>query len=177
MREGTSMTADIEFLTIYCEICLGVTAFFAIVATLRQTLGEALTPYQYLITRYFIDVGLLTIVVCIASLGIYATVDDNALAWQALSWMLFVGSGIYQIHYLIRRMALRPRPPGSKTAIFVMLSSLVAWLNLGSVLFGIATIPVPVAAVILLVTTLTGMIAVFLIFVGSFMKVTPGESH
>jgi hypothetical protein len=47
------MSTGFEFLTIYSEICLGTTAFFAIVATLRQTLGESLTEYQYLITRFF----------------------------------------------------------------------------------------------------------------------------
>jgi len=47
------MVADIEFLSIYSEICLGTVAFMAIVATLRQTLGESLTAYQYLITRFY----------------------------------------------------------------------------------------------------------------------------
>ena len=48
------MVADIEFLTIYAEICLGTVAFMAIVATLRQTFGESLTAYQYLITRFLL---------------------------------------------------------------------------------------------------------------------------
>ena len=40
------MVADIEFLTIYSEMVLGTVAFMAIVATLRQTLGESLTAYR-----------------------------------------------------------------------------------------------------------------------------------
>jgi hypothetical protein len=37
------MVANIEFLSIYPQICQGMVTFMAIVATLRQTLGESLT--------------------------------------------------------------------------------------------------------------------------------------
>jgi len=165
------MNADISFLEIYVEICLGTTAFFAIVATLKQSLGEPLSPYQYLITRYFIDCGLLITIIVIAGLGIHATQNDSDLAWQAMSWLLMLGSGAYQMLYLKKRIALKPRPPSSKTAIIVMFSSLLAWLNLGFALAGVNPMSIPSAAVTLLVVSMAGFVAVFLIFIGSFMKI------
>ncbi|MEH6516946.1 MAG: hypothetical protein V7742_09700 [Halioglobus sp.] len=169
------MIADIEFLTIFAEIYLGMTAFFAIVATLRQTLGEALTPYQYLITRYFLEAGLLTTAVTIAALGVAATQQDDFLGWQALAWMLAIGSIVWQASYLSRRRALRPPPPSSKTAAILMVSVSVLWLNLVLVLSGINPMSIATAATALLVTNLAGSIAVFLIFVGSFMKINEVE--
>lgn len=170
------MNADIEFLEIFAEICLGMTAFFAIVSTLRQTFGESLTPYQYLITRYFLEAGLLTTAVTLAALGVGATQQNDLLGWQALAWMLTIGSIIFQASYLKRRMALQPPPPSSKTAIIVMTVTLLVWLNLGLVLLGINPMSIATAAVALLMTTLAGSIAVFLIFVGSFMKINEVES-
>ena len=170
------MNADIEFLTIFAEIYLGLTAFFAIVATLRQTLGEALTPYQYLVTRYFLEAGLLTTAVTITALGVAATQQDDLLAWRTLAWMLTIGSIVFQFSYLGRRRKLQPPPPSSKTAIIVMGGTFLVWLNLALVLLGINPMPIATAAVALLVTTLAGSIAVFLIFVGSFMMIHEVES-
>ena len=170
------MSVDIDFLTIYAEIYLGMTAFFAIVATLRQTLGEFITPYQYLITRFFLEAGLATTAVTIAALGVAAIQQDDSLGWQALAWMLAIGSIVFQTSYLNRRRALQPPPPSSKTAIVVMTCSFLAWLNLVFALPGINPMSITAAAVVLLVTTMAASIAVFLIFVGSFMKIGEVES-
>jgi len=161
------MNADIEFLTIFSEICLGTTAFFAIVATLRQTLGEALTDYQYLITRYFIDVGLMLVFVSIAGMAVYAISDSHALAWQVMAWGNAIAAGTYIPYYLARRRKVIT--PGSKTAVFVMVLSFASWVNVVLALLGIG-LPIPTAAMLHFVLTYACMLLVFVIFIGSFMK-------
>ncbi len=165
------MNSGIEFLEIYAEICLGMTAFFAIVATLRQTLGESLTPYQYLITRFFLEVGLLSTMMALAGLWVSATQQDDALAWKILAWIALITSMTFQIHYLRRRAKLQPPPPSSKTALAVTIVGVIMWFNLGSVLIGPNPMSIPTAAGALLMTNLASSVAVFLIFVGSFMEV------
>ena len=76
MENGT------DFLTIYAEIVLGSVAFMAIVATLRQTLGEPLTEYQYLITRYFVDVGLLHVIQALVAIALFSTISDTDRVWE-----------------------------------------------------------------------------------------------
>ena len=169
------MNADIEFLTIYTEICLGMTAFFAIVATLRQTLGESLTPYQYLITRFFLEVGLLSTMMALTAIWIGATQQDDALAWKSLAWMVLIVLITYQVSYLRRRATLQPPPPSSKTALAVTVGGFLVWLNLGTVLAGMNPMSIPTAAGAALMSNLASSVAVFLIFVRSFMTIDEAE--
>jgi len=164
------MNADIEFLTIFAEICLGTTAFFAIIATLRQTLGESLTGYQYLITRYFIDVGLTLVFISIAGIAAYAIGQSNSLAWQVIAWSQVVSGIFYTPYYFAKRRKVTA--PSSKTALLVSFLSLASWLNVMLVLSGLSELPLPTAAMFYFVSTFAGLILVFVIFIGSFMNIT-----
>ena len=163
------MNADIEFLTIFAEICLGTTAFFAIVATLRQTLGESLTDYQYLITRYFIDVGLMLVFLSIAGMAVYAVSESHAVAWEVIAWGEAVCITAYIPYYFAKRRKVIT--PSSKTALLVMLLSLASWVNLVLALSGLSEISLPTAAMLHFILTYACMLLVFVIFIGSFMRV------
>lgn len=139
----------------------------AIVATLRQTLGESLTAYQYLITRFFIDVGLVLVFVSVAGQGIFSIYPDAALVWQLMAWMLLAYYTFYLPYYLRRRSKLNV--PRTITATAVVIATAVSSTNLVLALFGITSVIVSAAVVIHLVICLGSMVGIFLVFVGSFM--------
>jgi hypothetical protein len=161
------MVANIEFLSIYSEICLGTVAFMAIVATLRQTLGESLTAYQYLITRFFIDVGLVLVFVSVAGQGIFSIYPDAAMVWKLMAWMLLGYYAFYLPYYLRRRSKLNV--PRTITATAVVVATAVSSTNLVLSVFGITPIIISAAVVVHLVICLGSLVGIFLVFVGSFM--------
>jgi hypothetical protein len=161
------MVADIEFLTIYSEMVLGTVAFMAIVATLRQTLGESLTAYQYLITRFFIDVGLVLVFISVAGLGIFSIYPHPALVWNLMAWMLLAYYTFYLPYYLSRRRKLNV--PRTITATAVVIATAISSTNLVLAVFGLIPVIVSAAVVIHMVVCLGSMVGIFLVFVGSFM--------
>jgi hypothetical protein len=163
------MDAGIGFLEIYAEICLGTVAFMAIVATLRQTLGESLTAYQYLITRFFIDVGLVQVLVAISGLATFAISQHANLTWQVMSWMLIANFVFYLPYYLYKRSKVAPER--SVPAIVIIISIGASSLNLILVAFDISQMPLSSAVLINLVVILAALVLTFFIFVGSFMSV------
>jgi hypothetical protein len=171
------MNADIQYLTIFAEIALGMTAFFAIVATLRQSLGDPLSPYQYLITRFFLETGILTTLLTLGALGVATVLQDEEQGWRFLAWSLIVVTAGWQVSYLKRRGALHPAPPSSKTAFGVMVSGFMGYSLLLTVMLGSGAMSIPAATVFLLMINMIGMTTVFFIFVGSFMKVDVEESE
>lgn len=168
------MSSGIEFLTIYAEICLGTTAFFAIVATLRQTLGESLTEYQYLIMRFFVDTGLQLVVISIIGLAVFSFDTGGELSWQIMAYLILIANCFYTPYYFARRSKVDA--PSSRIAVLVTVMIVLPWINLMLVVFGLSQMPLPIAVLVSLVTIFTSKIAVFLIFIGSFMRVTPVKS-
>ena len=168
------MDASIDFLNIYSEICLGTVAFMAIVATLRQTFGEELTSYQYLITRFFMDVGLVLIFVSISGLGFFAIYQNAAMAWVLMAWMHVIFYTFYLPYYLNKRR--KTEVERTSIAVAVIVSTGASFINLVLAVFGLSPILLPAAVVLHLVVALGALVGTFLIFVGSFMKFEEGKS-
>jgi hypothetical protein len=168
------MSAAIDFLDIYSEICLGTVAFMAIVATLRQTFGEELTSYQYLITRFFIDVGLVLVFVSMSGLGFFAIYQDVAMTWVLMAWMHIIFYAIYLPYYLNKRR--KTEVERTSIAVAVIVSTGTSFINLVLAVFGVSSMLLPAAVVLHLVVALGALVLTFLIFVGSFMKFDKGNS-
>jgi hypothetical protein len=141
----------------------------AIVATLRQTLGDALTPYQYLITRYFIDVGLIQVMVSLSGIALISYLGDEALSWFLMSWMLLITIGLYFPYYLSRRT--RINAPWSLTPVVVTIGTLVIYINLALSLTAMTQVSLRSAVVIFLMWAFFSMVFIFLTFIGTFMKI------
>ncbi len=141
----------------------------AIVATLRQTLGDALTPYQYLITRYFIDVGLMQVMVSLSGIALISYLGDEALSWFLMSWMLLITIGLYFPYYLSRRT--RINAPWSLTPVVVTIGTLVIYINLVLSLTAMTQVSLRSAVVIFLMWAFFSMVFIFLTFIGTFMKI------
>lgn len=168
------MVADIEFLSIYSEMVLGTVAFMAIVATLRQTLGEPLTAYQYVITRFFIDVGLVLVFISVSGLGVYSVYQDIDMAWKWMSWMCLGYYAFYVPHWL--KMRMKVDEPPSVTAIAVIVATAASSISLILAVFSMSNMSISTAVVLHMVVCLGSMVGVFLIFVGSFMHFEEGKS-
>jgi hypothetical protein len=161
--------ASIEFLTIYAEICLGTVAFMAIVATLRQTTGGSLSAYQYLITRYFVDVGLIHLVVALSGIALISFYGDETAAWRIMAWLIIAINGFYVPYYIAKRR--RINAPWSLTPITMTAGAVATYINIVLSLAGVTEISIPSAVATLLTWALVSMVGIFLVFLGTFMKV------
>lgn len=163
------MGAGIEFLTIYTEICLGTVAFMTIVATLKQTFGESLSAYQYLITRYFVDVGLIQFALALVGIGLLSFYGDEAAAWRIMGWLIVILMGFYIPYYIVKRS--RIHAPWSLTPVVTTISAILFYANVVVSLLGLSSIPVPSAVTAFLICALISMVSIFLVFLGTFMKI------
>ena len=140
-----------------------------IVATLKQTFGESLTAYQYLITRYFVDVGLLQFALALIGIGLLSFYGDDAAAWRIMGWLIIILMGVYIPYYISKRR--RINAPWSVTPIVTTLSAIGFYMNMLWSLLGFSSVPVPSAVTAFLICALISMVSIFLVFLGTFMKI------
>ena len=56
---------NIDFIFALLQTYVAFIAFATIVATLRQSFGTPLTPFQYILFRFFVESGLLHVILSI----------------------------------------------------------------------------------------------------------------
>jgi hypothetical protein len=139
----------------------------AIVATLQQTSGKPLNAYQYLITRYIIDVGLIQIVVSLLGIGLLSFYGDEAASWRIMAWVIIVSIGFYLPYYIRKRRIINA--PWSVTPTAMTLGAVVAYCNIALSLLDVTAISVTASVVIFLIWAFLSMVTIFLVFLGSFM--------
>ena len=96
------METNIEFLYLYTEVTIAFVAFATIVATLRQAFGNRLTPFQYLIFRMFVEVGLLLVFMAMIPVAIFHLFSDELIVWRVSTYLIIV-SILIELPFHIRR--------------------------------------------------------------------------
>jgi hypothetical protein len=163
-----------DFLELYIEIMLGAVAFMTVVATLRQTLGKPMPPYQYLVVRFLVEVGLSHVFLAMAALGLaYSALPDSV----ALKWTVYAFAGFtspYLLFYIYRRT--RRKAPTPFIILLVMLGYISMVITLLLSALGLYVTPSIEVIVVYLLWVFLAHIVIFFVFLGTFFRMAEASS-
>jgi hypothetical protein len=162
------MSTGLDALYLYAEIVIAFVAFAAIVATLRQSLGTKLTPLQYILFRWFVEVALLLVFVSFTVIVLASVIAPEALAWKYSTCFIVVAIPTYLFSYLRRRAKLEIAMPASSK--FVSVGYALASLFLISTLTGWTWAPSINAILIFFTWSLACLFIVFIQFLALFIE-------
>ena len=168
------MDANTDFLILFAEVSIAFVAFTTIVATLRQTISGALRPLQYLLFRFFVDVGLMHFLVALIPVGLMYIVPDETDVWRITNYFILVFTVFYMPNYIARRRRIdAPVPLLSLTVmvgytIFVLMTVITAT--------EIFWPPSLTTTTLFLLWRMGSNAAIFGLFLGSFVTVADDGS-
>ena len=161
------MEANLDTLAVLANVTISFVAFAAIIATLKRTLGERLTPLQRLLIRWFTESG--TLVVSIELLPLVLAgfwQDEVTIARYSIFYSLFV-SLVYIIFYIRRRLLIKaPTPVAS---VFVIIGYVI-WLPILA-LAGAGFVFQPSLAIVVAYSfwALAAAVVIFITFLATFV--------
>jgi len=113
------METHLDTLTVLAEVTIAFVAFAAIVATLRRTFGENLSPFQELLIHFFTETGMMGVSVALLPLVLAGFWQDELpVARYTILYTLAV-SFAYLISYIRRRTKIQAPTP--LPSLFVMI--------------------------------------------------------
>ena len=113
------MEQNLDTLTVLAEVTIAFVAFAAIIATLRRTFGEQLSPFQRLLIHFFTETGMLAVSIELMPLilaGFWQ--DELSVARYTIIYTLVAGCA-YLISYIRRRTKIQAPTP--LPSLFVMI--------------------------------------------------------
>ena len=121
------METSLSTLTILAEVTIGFVAFATIVASLRVTLGEELTPFQKLLVQFFTVSGMFTVSVVLLPLVLAGFWQDEVLVARYTVFYALTFSSVYLVYHVRRRLDIKAPTP--LPSLFVMIGTGI-WLPL-----------------------------------------------
>ncbi len=100
------METNLDTLTVLAEVTIAFVAFAAIVATLRRTFGEQLSPFQRLLTRWFIETGMLAVSIQLLPLVLAGFWQNEVTVARYSIFYTLIVSLAYLIYYIRRRIII-----------------------------------------------------------------------
>jgi hypothetical protein len=119
------METNLDTLTVLAEVTIAFVAFAAIIATLRRTFGEQLSPFQRLLIRWFIETGLLTVSIELLPLVLAGFWRNEVTVARYSIFYTLIVSLAYFIYYIRRRIIIKAPIP--LASLLVMIGSAI-WL-------------------------------------------------
>lgn len=163
------MQSSIEFLSLYSEVTIAYVAFMAIVATLRHSFGERLSAFQYLLVRFFVEVGLIHVLLSMLAVALFHALESELLVWRIVTYGNLATAAFYLPYYVRRRRRAQSGiPPGS---LFVMVGYAVAVLVMAATTLERWWAPSLLTVSLYYMWVAVGNVIVFFIFLGSFLRV------
>lgn len=133
-------------LAILAEVTTGFVAFSAIVASLRVTLGERLTPFQNLLVHFFTESGMLSVSIALLPLVLGGFWSDASTVGLYSVLYALVSDFTYLAFYVRRRLQIHAPTP--LPSLMVMIGYAAWMIVLLAALVGIywkATLPLVAA--------------------------------
>ncbi len=169
--------ANIDFIFALLQTYVEFIAFATIVATLRQSFGKPLTPFQYLLFRFFVESGLLHVILLLVPVFLYNIYGDVAMVWEITTGFVIVVPFFYAVNYLSRRRKVPGVHTPASTVLVIVGYAAFMLFNL-SILLG--DFPVDFAASMLFepsvftvslyfMWSMVAVVLVFLTFLGTFI--------
>ncbi len=119
------METNLDTLTVLAEVTIAFVALAAIVATLRRTFGEQLSPFQRLLIRWFIETGMLAVSIQLLPLVLAGFWQNEVTVARYSIFYSLIVSLAYLIHYIRRRIIIKAPTP--LASLLVMIGSAI-WL-------------------------------------------------
>ena len=164
------MEVDINIINLLVQTNIAFVAFATIVATLSQTFGKKLKPYQYMLFRFFVDVGLLHVLQMVIVAMLYSVFNGHEKIWLYSAVMISVMTPIYMMNYLHRRRKIKdmltPRISKFVTIGFVGFVGFT-WCTV----IGVGPKPSLLTISSYYVWSLWGVVTIFLYFLGTFIDI------
>jgi hypothetical protein len=163
------LETNIEVLYLYTEVFVAYIAFATIVATLRQAFGKLLTPFQYLLFRFFVDSGLIHVVIALLTISLVTVIENELMAWRISTYTIVISVSIYLPSYLIRRRKLNMVMPISSKIVAVGYGCFIPYMIVtASELFWLPSLATTLTY---LIWAIMSNILVFVQFLSTFVEV------
>jgi len=168
------MDNPLDALIVLAEVLAAFVAFAVIVASLRVTFGEKLTPFQSLLVHFFTESGMLATSFALLAIVLYQFWPDELRVATITTWYAFVMILVYWVSYLRRRRKINaPTPLLSLLNIILW----VVWIAiLGVTLTKIYWLPSLALVAALTLWGLFSAAMIFISFLSSFINANSSES-
>ncbi len=113
------METHLDTLTVLAEVTIAFVAFAAIIATLRRTFGEKLSPFQRLLIHFFTETGMLAVSIELMPLVLAGFWQDELSVARYTIIFTLAASFAYLISYIRRRTKIQAPTP--LPSLFVMI--------------------------------------------------------
>ncbi|NNE57455.1 MAG: hypothetical protein HKN36_05045 [Hellea sp.] len=114
------MIDNIDYLFALLNTYVAFIAFATIVATLRQSFGTPLTQFQYILFRFFVESGLLHVILLLVPIMLFNLYADNPKIWWWSTLCVVVVPLGYVPSYLYRRSQVKNKvTPWSSKAVTI----------------------------------------------------------
>jgi len=118
MEDSILLQHEIDTLILLVEVIVAFVAFSSIVASVKMTMGKAVTPHQQLLVHFFTESGMLAASVCLLPLVLLGFIEDIVLLTRLTCAYTLVAVSLYLAWYLRRRFRIKaPTPLGSAFVI------------------------------------------------------------
>ena len=162
------MVYSMDTLIVFAELTIAFVAFSVIVASLRVTSGEPLSPFQILLITFFTECGLLVFTVSLSPLVLFQYWPDELLVAKMATWIAFISVALYLPFYLWRRS--RINAPLSVSMVVNALGWFICGIILGQSLLGIFWDPSMAQVVTFIFWGLCSLSLAFVTFLSSFVS-------
>lgn len=161
--------AGSTYLFALAGIAMAFVSFSTIVLVIRRTLGASLTPFQWLLTRFFVECGFLAALFSFVPPLLVLFGLPHRQIWQISSALLVLSVTAYWIAFYRRRRAVTTEPPPLRIKVNAILSALV---TIGLLLNVVGTVSAPGPGLYALAVTyvLLQAVQVFLLALDDFIK-------
>ena len=162
------MENDIDALSILAEVTIAFVAFVTIVASIKLSLGDEMTPYQRLVIHYFTESSMLAISILLLTIVLIQWFPGRTVLVSRISCIYaFIATALYLVWYMKRRIAIKaPTPVVSMLVIFGYFLMIVL---LGITISGIYWQPSIKIIEAIGLWNLAGSAVIFTAFLGSFI--------
>ena len=165
------MANPLSALIVLAEVLVAFVAFAVIVASIRVTFGQKLTPFQLLLVHFFTESGMLAMSFPLLAIVLYQFWPDELRVATITTWYSFLMILAYLAYYLRRRIKIKAPTP------ILSLLNIVVWVVWVTIL-GITLTEKFWLPSLALIAALTfwGLISAAVIFI-SFLSEFLGGDH
>lgn len=176
---------NIDFIFALLNTYVAFIAFATIVATLRQSFGTPLTPFQYILFRFFVESGLLHVILLLFPIMLFNLFGDTLFVWRMTTYLVIIVPIVYAVNYVMRRRKVKnARTPPATIAVFfgycgfAIFNSLIAFENLpGNLSAMISLEPSMLSVSIYFMWSMVAVILIFLTFLSTFIHYEKDEEE